>query len=58
MKAEIKVLISTYKKRIAYKQKKMQMYESSGRGGACIALQGEIQAYNAVISDLEKLLMK
>jgi hypothetical protein len=49
-------LIDKYRSRIAVLQQKQKTYQSKGQGGACISLQGEIQAYNAVISDLNKLL--
>ena len=49
-------LIDKYRSRIAVLQHKQKTYESKGQGGVCISLQGEIQAYNAVISDLNKLL--
>lgn len=45
-------LITKYKNRIAELQKKQKTFEAKGRGGACISLQGEIQAYNTVICDL------
>lgn len=46
-------LILKYKAKIIKLQKKQKYFESTGRGGACINIQGEIQAYNAVIKDLE-----
>lgn len=49
------VLIDKYKKRIESLQKKQKYFENTGRAGACISLQGEIQAYNAVIKDLTTL---
>ena len=48
------ILITKYKDRIAALQRRQKYYESKGRGGACIAIQGEIQAYNVVIKDLEE----
>ena len=45
-------LITKYKNKIAELQKKQKTFESTGRAGGCISLQGEIQAYNAVICDL------
>lgn len=56
MEQKIKDLILKYKKKIADIQRKQEYYESTGRGGMCVAIQGSIQAYNAVISDLERLL--
>ena len=49
------ILINTYKDKIAALQKSQKYYNSTGRCGACISIQGEIQAYNAVIKDLQKL---
>ena len=49
-------LINKYKSKIVVLQQKQKTYESKGQGGACISLQGEIQAYNAVIADLNKLI--
>lgn len=48
-------LIEKYQVRIASLKSKQQYYEETGKAGACISLQGEIQAYNAVISDLNKV---
>jgi hypothetical protein len=45
-------LITKYKTRIAELQRKQKTFEAKGLGGACISLQGEIQAYNTVICDL------
>lgn len=50
----MKKLIQKYKNKIAALQRKRNYYESLGKGGACIAVTGEIQAYNAVILDLQK----
>jgi hypothetical protein len=58
MKEEIKVLIKKYQEKIAYNQRLIVKYDTTGRGGACISLTGEIQAYNAVISDLKKVINK
>jgi hypothetical protein len=52
---KIKELIEKYKSRIAVLQQKQKRYEALNLGGACVSLQGEIQAYNAVIKDLNKL---
>jgi hypothetical protein len=45
-------LITKYKTKIAELQRKQKTFEAKGLGGACISLQGEIQAYNTVICDL------
>ena len=47
--------IKKYKTRIAKLQRQRENYEKTGRAGACISITGEIQAYNAVISDLERI---
>ena len=47
-------LITKYKTRIAELQRKQKTFEAKGLGGACISLQGEIQAYNTVICDLAR----
>lgn len=52
---DIKQLIEKYKSKIAQFQQQSHNYERNGKGGACIAINGEIRAYNAVISDLNKL---
>ena len=49
------VLIDNYKNKIASLQKKQKHFESLGLAGAWISVQGEIQAYNAVIKDLTTL---
>ena len=51
-------LITKYKNKIADLQRKQKVYEASGRAGACISLQGEIQAYNSIIKDLERIKSK
>lgn len=48
-----KVWIEKYKKRIAELSRQIKLYESTGRGGACINITGKIEAYNAVIKDLQ-----
>jgi hypothetical protein len=48
----IEVLISKYKVKINSLQERIKFHEKHGRSFACISLNGEIQAYNAVISDL------
>jgi len=53
---QMKELINKYKERIVKLQQQQKIYEKTGRAGACITNQGEIQAYNAVIKDLTKLL--
>ena len=55
MYSDIVALIEKYKCRIAVLQRKQKTFESRRQGGACISLQGEIQAYNVVIIDLIKL---
>lgn len=50
----MKELIEKYKKRITRLQYQQKIYEITGKAGACIAIQGKIQAYNAVIQDLLK----
>ena len=52
MKEKIIKLIKDYKSKITTLQKAQQQYEKTGRGGACITIQGSIQTYNAVIKDL------
>lgn len=49
-------LIEKYKERIKELQKTRDFHELQGRAGACISITGEIQAYNAVLSDLKRLL--
>lgn len=51
-KYNIMSLIKKYKDRISKLQKKRKSFELKGMGGACISITGEIQAYNAVVSDL------
>ena len=46
-------LIAKYKNKIAELQRSQRDFEAKGCGGACIGLQGEIQAYNTVIADLK-----
>jgi len=52
----IRELIDKYKNRISGLQKSILKYEALGRGGMCISLNGAIQAYNAVIKDLQKII--
>lgn len=52
----LKPLIDKYKGRITCLQKQQKTFENTGRSGACISNNAEIQAYNAVISDLNKLI--
>ena len=47
--------VQKYKEKIKSLQKTRDFHESEGRSGACISITGEIQAYNAVIKDLERL---
>lgn len=56
LKEELSGLIELYKRCITQKQKQMSIFERTSRSGACISLQGEIQAYNAIIKDLQNLL--
>ncbi len=56
MKTEIEKLITKYKTKISKLQELQKHYESISRGGMCISNQGEINAYNAVISDLKRLI--
>jgi hypothetical protein len=56
MKEEIEKLIQLYRKRVADLQKKQTYYENTNRGGACISLQGEIQAYNVILKDLRQII--
>jgi len=51
----IKELIDKYKNRISGLQKSILKYEKIGKRGMCISLNGAIQAYNAVIKDLQKI---
>lgn len=51
-------LIEKYKLKISECQRKQKYYESTGRGGMCVQLNGKIQAYNEVISDLKDLSKK
>jgi len=51
----MEALIEKYKEKIKQLQKTRDYHESQGRGGACISITGEIQAYNAVLSDLKRL---
>lgn len=51
----METLIKKYKEKIKTLQKTRDYHESEGRSGACISITGEIQAYNAVIKDLERL---
>ena len=53
---EIEHLIDKYKKRISSLQNRQKNFEIRGMAGVCISLQGEIFTYNAVISDLKKLI--
>jgi len=53
---EIEILIKKYKVKITSLQNQIKFHEKHGRAGACISLNGEIQAYNAVLTDLKKLL--
>jgi len=55
MEKQIEEIIDKYKKLIPKLQKKQDFYEATNRSGACIAIQGEIQAYNAVIKDLKEI---
>lgn len=52
----MKDLIEKYKGKIKELQKTRDYHESQGRGGACISITGEIQAYNAVLADLKRVL--
>ena len=54
----MKELIEKYKKKIAQLQRSRDVHESTGRSFACISITGEIQAYNAVIKDLQVLTNK
>ena len=45
-------LIEKYKSKITELQKKRDFHERQGRAGACLSITGEINAYNAVLSDL------
>jgi len=49
----IEELKQKYKNKIAQLQKKREREELAGRSHSCVAITGEIQAYNAVIRDLE-----
>lgn len=51
------MLIDKYKSRIAVLQQKIKTFEKKSQAGACIALTGEIQAYNAVIVDLKNYII-
>ena len=46
-------LINKYKKVIANLTKQRNWHELKGQGGACINITGKIEAYNAVIKDLQ-----
>ena len=48
-------LIKKYKEKIASLVLLRNREEKAGRSGYCISITGEIQAYNAVISDLQRL---
>jgi hypothetical protein len=58
MKEKIELLILLYKTKIADKSRLREIYEKQSKGGACISLTGEIQAYNAVLKDLNELKLK
>ena len=53
MTAKDSLRVMHYKEKIKKLQSSQKFYEKSGRGGMCIKIQGQIEAYNAVISDLE-----
>lgn len=52
----MKELIEKYKTRIAHLQKSREHSEQEGLSGACISITGRIEAYSAVIKDLENLI--
>jgi hypothetical protein len=56
MKEEIEKLILKCRTKIADKQRLRDSYERAGKGGACISLTGEIQAYNEILSDLRQII--
>ena len=47
-------LIEKYKNKITQLQSKRNSFELKGMSGACVAITGEIQAYNAVLADLKR----
>jgi hypothetical protein len=49
-------LVAKYKAKITELQKRRDTFDGTGRGGACISVTGEIQAYNAIIADLQNSL--
>jgi flagellar biosynthesis chaperone FliJ len=49
-------LIEKYKNKITELQKERIFYEKKSNGGMCISITSEIQAYNAVLSDLSTLI--
>lgn len=53
---ELKDLIQKYANKITLLKERQKIFEKKSMGGACVAYQGEIQAYNAVLSDLRKLI--
>ena len=55
---KMKGMAEKYKDRVSKLRKKQDLYEAKGQAGACIATQGEIQAYNAVIKEMENLIHK
>jgi len=56
VKRHLEPLIEKYKKRIDKLQKQSVDYEKRGMAGACISINGEVQAYNAALSDLKNIL--
>jgi len=56
MEDKINSLIEKYKNKIAELQRSSDYYEKTGRAGMCISIVGKIEGYNAVISDLKRLL--
>lgn len=51
-------LIKKYKSKITQLQSKRNNFELKGMSGVCVAITGEIQAYNAVLSDLKRAMEK
>lgn len=52
MTARESLMISYYKNKITELQHSQKYYEGIGKAGMCLKIQGKIEAFNAVISDL------
>lgn len=47
-------IIENCKEKISKTQKKIKYYETMGKAGMCLNLTGKIQAYNEIISEINK----